>query len=190
MRRRMREISLDNAKDIFIDILRDANDSKGTIDAYEKDLRKFVEYIKSKGIEALNEIDHTNIERFLEYLVSVKELKLITAYRYFSSLRRFFSEMYNQDYTTHIPTDRIDFDRPKSKESNFYLTTREINRIIDEARKEEGLRKYRDVAALTLLAETGVRRSDMLDLNWNDIDFYERKINLHIQKVRSSSLFQ
>lgn len=185
MKRKIMLIDMPTAIEFFLDTLKSDNVSSGTIEAYKKDLTKFNEFLKLKKISFVNEITHITIYEFIDFLQRKMKFSNSTIYRYIACLRKFFKILFFAGKVGFIATDRVDFEKPKKKKSFFVLNYDEIDRIIDAAKKQENLlRRYCDVALITLLAYTGARRSDALSLNWNNIDFFNREITIYVQKIK------
>lgn len=52
----------------------------------------------------------------------------------------------------------------------------------------ESIQGNRYVAALQLVALTGMRRGELLGLSWKDVDFKSKKINIHRTRIRAGNM--
>jgi type 1 fimbriae regulatory protein FimB/type 1 fimbriae regulatory protein FimE len=62
-----------------------------------------------------------------------------------------------------------------------YLTEKEVERLIDAARKR-GRNSQRDVAAILLAYRHGLRASELCSLKWSQIDL--RNGRLHVNRAK------
>ena len=166
---------------------------------YGYDLRIFFEFMfnetnafNGKNIntlepEDLNNVKAQHIERFLSYLSSYEdkdgELKTNSERgksRKLSTIRAFFKyfyqkEMISQNVASKVPT-------PKLHDKNIIRLERdEIPKFLDEVDSGDDLSGHakgfhkitrrRDLAMLTLLLGTGMRVSECVGLNVDDVDF-------------------
>ena len=142
--------------------------------------------IKQLEIDDLKKITSNHIDRFLSYLTTYEiNGKLLTngergKSRKLSTIRTFFKYFYNRNYLEGNVASKVDM--PKIHEKGIIrLEADEVARLIDEAelgnnltKMQQGFHnhtKLRDVAILTLLLGTGIRVSECVGLNIEDIDF-------------------
>ena len=142
--------------------------------------------IKQLEIDDLKKITSNHIDRFLSYLNTYEiNGKLLTngergKSRKLSTIRTFFKYFYNRNYLEGNVASKVDM--PKIHEKGIIrLEADEVARLIDEAelgnnltKMQQGFHnhtKLRDVAILTLLLGTGIRVSECVGLNIEDIDF-------------------
>ncbi|HCJ01959.1 MAG TPA: integrase [Clostridiales bacterium] len=166
--------------------------------AYAYDLRIFFDYILSYvrefrsytldtfGLAELDKINQTNIESFLEYLsfyrFNDKEYKNDerAKARKLSTLRSFFKYYFNKGKLTSnmaskVPTPKIhdkEIVRLEGAEVSSLLNTVENGQKLTDRQqayhKKVGLR---DLAIVTLLLGTGIRISECVGLDIDDLDF-------------------
>ena len=147
-------------------------------------------YFKDKDIhtlpiEVLDMITAMDVEEYLSYLESyTKDGKLYTnreegKARKLSSLKSFYDYYFKKNLIRTNPPRQVDV--PKIKNKNIIrLDPNEIAQLLDEAESGEKLSgrqlashektKVRDVAILTLLLGTGIRVSECVGLNLEDVD--------------------
>ena len=166
---------------------------------YAYDMRLFFEYlvnmldlfhgkkVKELVVTDLNIIRAKHIERFLSYLSSYvdTENNHITngeqsKARKLSSIKSFFKYFYNRDFINENVTSKVEM--PKLHEKPIIrLETDEVVKLLENVEeganlteREKAYHKYtkiRDVAILTLLLGTGIRVSECVGLNYEDVDF-------------------
>lgn len=134
-----------------------------------------------------------DVEEYLSYLESyTKDGKLYTnreegKARKLSSLKSFYDYYFKKNLIRTNPPRQVDV--PKIKNKNIIrLDPNEIAQLLDEAESGEKLSgrqlashektKVRDVAILTLLLGTGIRVSECVGLNLEDVDFNNGAIRI------------
>ncbi len=144
--------------------------------------------------EDLNNVKAQHIERFLSYLSSYEdkdgEIKTNTERgkaRKLSTIRAFFKyfyqkEMINQNVASKVPTPKL------HDKTIIRLDHEEIPKFLDEvdsgydlsghAKGFHKITRRRDLAMLTLLLGTGMRVSECVGLNVDDVDFKNNALKI------------
>lgn len=166
--------------------------------AYAYDLRLFFEFlheqnaicakldIKDIPFELLDELTHLDIEEYLEYLTLYRrDGRDITndergKSRKLASLRSFYNYFYKAEMLKNNPAALVSMPKLHEKEI-IRLEPNEVAVLLDQV--EDGSKltkkeleyhkktKIRDVALLTLLLGTGIRVSECVGLDMQDVDF-------------------
>ena len=141
------------------------NYSRHTVLNYKLDLEEFVLYLGAAKIES---VEYLQLRKYLAEL-KVKNFQPRTLARKVSSMRSFFKFLVREGYMKNNPasllmTPKLDRTLPK------FLTEEEMVRFIESPAtdKEFGLR---DRAILELLYSTGIRVSELVGLNLEEVDF-------------------
>lgn len=140
--------------------------SMNTRSSYERDLKQYYQFVVNQQIENWQQVDRYLILAFLEKLK--KENKsTATITRMISSLRRFHQFLRQERYTDHDPMQHIDTPK-KAQKLPDTLSLKEVERLIDtpDTRKVLGIR---DRAILEVLYATGLRVSELIQLQLSDI---------------------
>lgn len=163
---------------------------------YAYDLRIFFHFImnelpKFKGtynitLEHIKQIDLTDLECYVEFLTyytyrgNTYKCGPEAKSRKLSSLRSFFKYYYNKGALEKDVASKIAMPKLKEKEI-VKLEVNEIVRLLNEVERGDTLtpkQKYyhkktrlRDLAMMTLFLGTGIRISECVGLNIDDIDF-------------------
>jgi len=139
--------------------------SQGTIKQYLNDVRLFVKITNSMPWEA----DSKTILFFLLDLKRKRSYKSSTLYRKICSLKTFYEFLKRIGLTNENPIDNIE--RPKlRKRLPQFLTEEEVEKLIMVADN------FRNKLIVRLLYTTGLRVSELVNLNWEDIDFKNKEI--------------
>ncbi len=156
----------------FIDYLKgERGYSYHTLKAYKKDLEEFFNFI-SKPIENLDNLD---IRNFIAYLRH-KNLTKLTIIRKLAALRSFYKFLYSEGYVKANPARLVS--TPKvSKEIPQFLTVDEVFLLMDTPQGDSFI-ATRDKAILELLYSSGLRVSELISLDINDINIRESLIRV------------
>lgn len=142
--------------------------SKNTIQSYERDLKSYTDYLtKVETINQVCEVQRLHIMQFFQHLKQQgKSAKTIA--RHTSSIRSFHHYLMRnricaQDPTEHLTTPKSEKKLPK------VLNVEEIEALLEspDLTKKSGLR---DKAMLEVLYGTGMRVSECINLNTDDIN--------------------
>ena len=172
---------------------------------YAYDIRIFLGYITVKTnvfmgkklkdlvVTDLNNVTADDIELFMSFITHYKNEN--TAFnnsdlgkaRKLSSIKSFFSYFYNKGYIKENVTQKVKTPKIHNKPI-IRLETDEISKLLtvvesgkclsDHEQAYHNKTKERDVAIITLMLGTGIRVSECVGLNLNDIDFETNGIRI------------
>ncbi|MBA2942204.1 site-specific tyrosine recombinase XerD [Paenibacillus sp. CGMCC 1.16610] len=140
--------------------------SKNTLESYERDLQQFVNYLERQGITAWKETSKANIVGFLS------QLKLLgrataTLSRNLVSIRAFYQYLVRERLVDADPSLFIEAPKPEKKLPKV-LSVEEVGKLLD-APHLELVSGVRDKAMLELLYATGIRVSELISMNVDDV---------------------
>lgn len=144
------------------------NYSSHTILNYRLDLEDFKNFLGSSELE---KVDYLVLRKYLAVLKE-KNLGNRTVGRRLSCLRSFFKFLTRDGYLKINPI--LMLSSPKlDKHLPSFLTEEEVTRLIESAfaKSEKDQRGLRDRAVLETFYSTGIRISELVGLNVEDIDF-------------------
>ena len=140
--------------------------TKNTILSYERDLKNFHQFLIQAGISKPQKINVTNIRAYLLHLEK-KGRAASTISRNLASLRSFFQFLYKEGYIQEDPT--LDVVAPKiEKKLPEILTMEEVGLLLAQPDPKE-LKGIRDKAMLEVLYATGIRVSELVNLQTDQI---------------------
>lgn len=145
-----------------------------TIDAYGRDLERFVGWLEEWG-SSLNEVDADTMAKYLE---SLREGALATSSvnRHTSTLKGWIVFLRQEGAITADPTPGLAATRrPKSLPKPW--PEADVRRLLDSVVPETALDR-RDKALLELLYGTGARVSEAIGIQLGDLDFDERLVRV------------
>ena len=145
----------------------------------ETDLKQII--IKDFTIETIKKITLDDIHAFLGYLTATYRSKPATRARKISTIRIFFNylcqDASQQFLLEHNPALNLKTPK-KDKRLPKYLSLDESKKLLDVAYDEDNRNCARDFAITTLFLNCGMRLSELVGININDIDFEECKLNV------------
>lgn len=161
----------------------DLSASPNTVAAYRNDLTQFCQYLLSlparegASIEATGgDPDGTtwsgiNRSRIVGFVVALKEkgYASTTIARKIAAIKSYFHFLYTRGVVAVDPTETLDAPHiekvlPRS------LSAREVNELLDQPTQSTSPDDQRDSAMLRLLYASGLRVSELVSLNVEDID--------------------
>ena len=143
------------------------NYSAHTVKAYRADLEQFLAYLGTAGITRLDDVRKTNLRAYLAGLVDGGSSKRSVA-RKIASLRSFFSYLRRRGRLATNPTLSLVTPRPERRLPVF-IAEDAVAGIL-EAPDAASVEGARDRAILELFYSTGIRLSELIGLNWEDLD--------------------
>ena len=173
----------------YRDYLRMRNYSSRTLDSYEQVIKHFAYYVwlrrhtevtklvfywndlQKARLDTGVDVNPVMITDFLSFLSSMRTYKPKTFHRVISTLSSFYRFLYTQGAVVANPL--IGIDRPRIKQQEVkYLKHSQVLRLIDSIPDE------RDKLIIRTIYATGVRVSELCNINIEDIDFEEHTIRI------------
>jgi integrase/recombinase XerC len=157
---------IDRYIDKFINYLRiEKNVSRHTIINYTQDLKDFSVFLEKKGLE---DVDYLTIRKFLALLRS-KEYKKKSIARKLSALRSFFKFLYKEGHVKTNPVVTV-FTPKIEKTLPVFLDMPSVAKLIESADPKD-IHGLRDRAIMELLYSSGLRVSELVGLDIDDVDY-------------------
>lgn len=174
------------------------NKSPNSIKEYNYDLAMFFKFIKlhfrmtdkdnlkevnidDLTMDTVKKIKIDDIHAFLGYLTSTYHSKPATRARKISTIRIFFNYLC-QDASDEYKLESnpaLNLKTPKKeKRLPKYLSLEDSKKLLNVASDEENRNHERDFAIITLFLNCGMRLSELVGINIQDIDFEEYKLNV------------
>ncbi len=171
------------------------NKSPNTVKEYNYDLATFLKFIKIRfnltqeddfslitikdiDINTIRKITLDDIHAFLSYLTTTYHSKAATRARKASSIRVFFNylcakaNLIELNPAQNLETPKLDKRLPK------YLSLEDSKKLLNVTQNEDNRNMERDYAIITLFLNCGMRLSELVGININDIDFSENKMTV------------
>ncbi len=162
-------------QDFLLYLKEERNFSDKTIVSYGEDVAGFLLYLKEEKL--LKEtIDKSDIRNYL-FLLRKEKMENTTIRRKIASLRHFYSYLQGRDIVLKNPFLTLSLPR-KSKKLPEFFSHEEINSFLNENSKRIDFLAKRDQAILELLFASGLRASELISLNYSQIDFKDKTIRI------------
>lgn len=159
---------MDQYVDQFLNFLRvERGLSPQTLEAYGRDLVKFIKFLKENSIHEPRKVTRRDILDFLTFLHS-KKLNSKTINRNLVSVRRCFKFLRQENFIASNPTDDVEGPRTWRKIPEV-LSIREVDQLLAVPSGDAPL-SIRDAAMLELLYATGLRISELVGLTLNSLN--------------------
>jgi integrase/recombinase XerD len=140
--------------------------SENTLQSYKRDLQQFEQYIEEAEIK-FNKITEQDINEYIEYL-KANGKKSSTISRSIASLRAFYQYEVKNKKTMKNPTENIQ--SPKiEKRTPCILTSEEVELLLEQPNNVD-LKGIRDKAMLEFAYATGMRVTEIISLNIEDVN--------------------
>ena len=155
---------------LFLEFLqKDKKLSNNTLQSYKRDIKQFKEYLNQKGKDYSN-ITKEDMKEYIEHLQSIGK-KASTISRCIASIRSFYQYELKNKKVEQDPTDQIQ--SPKiEKRVPSVLTSKEVELLLDQP-KDVDLKGTRDKAMLEFAYATGMRVTEIISLNIDDVNLEE-----------------
>jgi len=156
-------------------ILTEKGLSRNTANSYKRDITSFINWLHHQKVP-LKKSSNDNAEQFIRYLVQ-QDQTASSINRKISSLKGFFNYLMNINSIGKNPFAEVML---QSKQKNLpkSISEEDVKKLLD-APDQESLIGKRDKAMLELLYATGMRISELINIEYPNFDF-ER----YVVKVR------
>lgn len=151
--------------------------SNNTTASYMRDIRQFSEWLRVNHGMGVVDATQQNIGQYMEYLNSVGKSGA-TASRCLASLKNFYSYLISSGFVESTPVTDIHVDRGEKKLPQI-LSGREIELLLAQPVCIDA-KGFRDKAMLEVMYATGIRVTELIDLNIDDV-------NLELGVIKCSS---
>ena len=142
--------------------------SDNTLLSYQRDLKKWMSYMKLHGIDDVRDIKAMHLQSYVGFLEN-KGFKPTTISRNIASLKAFFHYLYKENKVGEDVSDELHAPKLEKKVPEV-LTVQETICLL-EAPEGDAPKQLRDRAMLELLYATGIRVTELISLNIEDVNF-------------------
>lgn len=165
-------------KESFLKYLRfEKNYSDDTIVSYGTDLSKFEEYFKT--VDENLDFAAVDADIVRGWVLSLMEggCTATTVNRKLSSLRSFYRYLLRQGVVSVDPLMKVTGPK-KKKPLPVFVKDADMARLLDDTAFDAGFEGVRDRLILEMFYETGIRRSELINLTDADVDLYAKQIKV------------
>ena len=155
---------------LFLDFLKDDKKlSDNTLQSYRRDIEQYEKYVSDNKINYLKVTEETILE-YMEYLREESK-KESTISRSLASIRSFYQYLIRVKKIKKDPTMTIESPKINKRTPNI-LTSKEVELLLDQP-KDVDLKGTRDKAMLEFAYATGMRVTEMISLDIDDVKLDE-----------------
>lgn len=135
--------------------------SANTLSSYMRDLRQFADWLKNEGL-AIVKVKQSDVDRYVRHL-NGKGKSVATVTRSVASLKSFYMFLIAEGKVKVNPAKGVAVAKVERKLPQV-LTSKEVELFLEQPECTD-LKGYRDRAMLELLYATGIRVSELIDLD-------------------------
>lgn len=147
------------------------NYSSHTEFSYRNDLRQFEEFVRKQTGDFVAELVDKDIVRNWMVELSEQGDEVSTVKRKLSALRSFFKYLKKEGKITESPLCFISSPKARKKLPVF-ASSEQMDFVLDDVEYSDDFAGVRDRLILLMLYSTGMRRSELLGLRDDDVDFF------------------
>ena len=154
--------------------------SENTVSSYTRDIRQFSEWLQESGVSDLVNATQVNIRDYLAYL-QTQGKSGATASRSLASLKNFYAYAVSGGFLAETPiTGDIHVQRGEKKLPQI-LTGKEVELLLAQPACVDH-KGYRDKAMLEVMYATGMRVTELISLNVEDVNLELGLVKCHSGK--------
>lgn len=171
----------DYYEEFLRNLLAEKNVTEATITSYRSDFEKFKKFLAINQIEPeILTLSTRNLKSYFTFLKIDCAYANGTIRRRIHSLSSFFKFLLEMEYidknpmlAVHAPT--------LEKKLPIYLKQNELEKLLEAPNLYARFPSHvlRDKTLFALLIYTGARRSEIIGLDWKDVDFKNETITIH-----------
>ena len=140
--------------------------SNNTLQSYSRDIHQYESYLSQNRINYVK-VDNKVINEYLKYLQQNGK-KTSTISRSLASIRSFYQYLMRVKKIKHDPTENIQSPKVEKRVPSV-LTSEEVEKLLSQP-KDVDLKGTRDKAMLEVAYATGMRVTEIISLNVDDVD--------------------
>ena len=143
--------------------------SSNTLQSYKRDIVQLEEYLDSENI-AYNKVTKEDVENYIEHLKEIGK-KTSTISRNIASIRSFYQYLVRVKKIKKDPTEGIQSPKIEKKAPSI-LSSEEVELLLEQP-KNVDLKGIRDKAMLEFAYATGMKVTEIISLNIEDVNVNE-----------------
>ena len=143
------------------------NASQNTLSSYLRDIRQLSDYLETHHELELDKATEDVLGEYIEWLRGNGK-SVATVSRAIASLKGFYGFLASQSYILENPSTKLVPDKSTHKLPQI-LTSKEVELLLEQPKCTDA-KGYRDRAMLELLYATGIRVSELIALNIDDVN--------------------
>lgn len=170
----------------FIQDLKVKQFSKQTTHSRETYLKRFIGWCNDRGINTPQDVTKPIIERYQRHLYLYRKtngepLSISGQLSYLQAIRAWFKWLSKQNYILYNPASDIELPRNTKRLPKNILTASDAETILNQPDTSTA-NGIRDRAILETLYSTGIRRTELINLKVNDVDYQRGTVLIALGK--------
>lgn len=148
------------------------NYSDNTVAAYRNDLNQFLKFVRRQphALETWSDASAETVRNYVDYMKNRERPYASSSIaRKVAAVKSFFNYLHARSRIETNPADAIDSPKVK-KQLPKTLTTEDVERLLQAPLKKETPKNLRDAALLNMLYATGMRVTEVVTLQLEDLD--------------------
>ena len=151
-----------------------------TVKEYVNDLQFLYEYFQDNYNYPekfpVKKINRHEIVEFLGDIIIEKDNSPVTRNRKLFSLRSFFKFLQLNSYIENNPTENIESSKTETRAEPIYMKMNQARKYLRTIKKSDSRHKNRDLAIIKVFLYAGLRVSELVNLDLENIDFDDEAI--------------
>ena len=148
-------------------LVNDKKASANTLSSYMRDIRKYCDYLEIHTEETIVSASEDDVHEYIDYLRASGK-SIATVSRNIASLKCLYTHLCIKQIVKVNPAMKLVPDKGAQKLPQI-LTSKEVELLLDQPQCIDA-KGYRDKAMLELLYATGIRVTELIDLNIGDVN--------------------
>lgn len=150
--------------------------SANTLSSYLRDIRQLGEYLDTHTESSIVNASEENLAEYVAWLKQNGK-SAATISRTIASIKNLYSFLCTKEVVEESPATKLVPEKSHQKLPQI-LSSKEVERLLEQPECVDA-KGYRDRAMLELLYATGMRVTEMIDLNINDVNISAGVVHCH-----------
>ena len=151
--------------------------SSHTISAYRIDINQFIDFLfLEKDNTDIIYATHHNIRSWISYLLD-SGMSNRSVNRKITAIKSYYKYLINEGFVSENPTRKI-ISPKASRKIPIFVEESNIASLFDEIEYQEGFIGMRDKIILDMFYMTGIRLSELLNIQVNDVNFENSSLKI------------
>jgi integrase/recombinase XerD len=160
--------------------------SQNTLAAYRNDLSQFVAYLGNR-VDGWDEVSRELIIDYIMHMKAEQEYASSTVARKVAAIKSFFHYLVNRGELDDDPTATLDSPKVRKRLPKS-ISVSDMERLLAEPAREQTPKALRDRALLEVLYATGLRVTELVSLDVDDVNLASATVRVVRPKDRRERL--
>jgi integrase/recombinase XerD len=160
--------------------------SGNTLAAYQNDLSQFLAFLGTR-VSGWDEVNRNLIEDYIMHMRSDQEYASSTVARKVAAIKSFFHYLVEQGELEDDPTATLDSPKVRKRLPKA-VDEKDLERLLSEPGREQTAKALRDRALLEVLYATGLRVTELVSLNVDDVNLASATLRIVRSKDKAERI--